>query len=656
MKSAFRTFLAVACIAVIAVCAALIFRRVVGRARVDLTEHRLYTLSEGTRKILGKLNQPIKLKLYYSRVAAMKAPEQIRYYNNYYLYVRDLLEEYVGLSGGRLKLNVVDPRPFTKQEDDATNYGIKRFPISEDEQFFFGLVAQSALGKVRVIGFFEPGRQEFVEYDVSKLISSVVRREKRKIGVLSSLPVTGGGMSPYMRRMMRMQGRQPREPWHIISHLRSEYEVVPVKKDTQSIGRDVDFLMVIHPKNLAEKTLFAIDQFVMKGGKLLVFVDPHCYSDRPRPSPQQPYGDMEHKTSSGLNELLAGWGVKMEPGLIAADRRLAVKARVRNSIQPLITYLALDQNCVNPDEVVTAELHEVKMLFGGVLKEVPGAKCKVTPLLQTTSTGNTWKPRELFELRMPDPEAINRAVTDGSEPLMLACRISGKLKTNFPEGINAEAEHKKETDSEAKKDGSGDKPEKPRRLEAVKEASAEAAVLVFADVDMISDELAYRDTFFGTAQVGDNASVVLNAVEFLGGTGDLIAVRSRGRFSRPFVVVDEIEAAANKATAEESQAINQRIARYRKKLRQIGAGATDKDIKLVKSAALAERQKLQKDLRNARKELRALQAGKREKIEALKASLQTQNMVWAPAAVLLIAVVLGVVRAVRAKRYAARRT
>jgi len=678
MNPTLRMFLAVVCILVIAVCTVMITGKILGSARIDLTEYGLYTLSEGTRNVIAKVNQPVKLTLYYSRVAAMKGPEGIRYWNLRYVFVRDLLRQYVDLSGGKLRLEVVDPRTDSEEEDQAIECGVKKFPISKDENFFFGLVAETELGKRAVIEFFEPGREEFVEYDISKLIADATRREKKKVGVLSSLPVMGAAnMSPYMMQMMRMQGRTPPQPWTIISQLREQYEVESVATDVRSIPGDIDFLMVIHPKGLSERTLFEIDQFVMKGGKLLVFVDPHCLADRPPPNPSNPYAGMQHKASSELNALLEGWGVKMDPGVVAADRRLAVMVRLRDRVEPLITYLNLNQECVNTEEVVTAKLHSVRMLFPGVVGRVPGTEATVVPLLSTTKRGNTWKPAGPFELQMPDPGAINRAVADGTEPLMLACRISGKLKTNFPDGFtlgseDEDADKKDEDESkdsgkaEAKdKSGKADKQDakdakdkdakKPRKLKAVQEASPDAMVLVFADVDMISDALAYQDTFFGMAQTGDNASVVLNALEFLSGGGDLIEIRSRGRFNRPFEVVDEIEAAAEKATADEKEAVRKKIQKFEASLRKLGSGADKKNRKLIHRKALAERRKLEEDIRKARKELRQLNKAKRDKIDSLKFWLQFHNMVWAPAVVLLIAVALGVVRVARARYYAARR-
>jgi len=652
-----KMVLAAICIVAITICATLILQKTLGRARIDLTQHRTYTLSGGTYNILTKLDQPIQLKLYYSRVAAMKGPEGIRFYNNYYLYVRDLLEEYVKLSRGKLTLEVIDPRPFSDNEEDALRFGIKKFPMSDDENFFFGLAAITELGKDKVIDFFEADRQEFVEYDLSKLVSSVTRRDKKKIGVISPLPITGSDMSPYMMQMMQMQGRKPERAWAIITHLREEYEVSKVKTDTESFDADIDFLMVVHPKELSKKTLFAIDQFVMKGGKLLVFTDPHCMADQPKQNMRNPMAMQNHKSASDLNALLANWGVEMKTGAIAADRKLAIKARLmRNGpSSALVTYLNLNDEAMNADEVVTGNLHDVQALFAGVLRKTDVKGTTVAPLIQTTKTGGTWTPSNPFELRFPDQARIARAVRPADEKVMLGCRISGKFKTNFPDGLEIEEEStdSDKTDDKDKKDKKKEK--KTRKIESVKEATADAVVLVFSDVDMITDMMAYRQSFFGTSARGDNSSLVFNAFDFLGGTGDLIAIRSRGRFSRPFKVVDKIEAKAEEATARQVEAINGKITAYQDELQKLENQATEKNIKLLQSKAIKSRKELQEKIRTQKKELRRLNAAKREKIEALRADLLTNNMVWAPAIILLIAIVLAAYRGARARYYTTRR-
>jgi len=660
MKAILRTILAVVCIFIITLCAILITEKIAGRCGVDLTEHKLYTLSDGTRNILAGLNHPVHLKLYYAKTAAMKGPEAIRHYNNYYISVRKLLEEYVKLADGQLTLTLIDPRRYTDEEEEAIAHGVKRFPLSDDDNFFFGLVAQTEYGKEKVIPIFEPQRQEFIEYDISKLISGITRRDKKRVGVLSSLPVTGSDLSPYMMQMLRAQGRTPDKPWTIVTHLRNEYEVESLQADVEAIADDLDFLMVVHPKNLSERTLFAIDQYVMKGGKLLVFLDPHCLVDRPPQDPSNPYAAMEYRAKSDLNALLRTWGVEMDNEIITVDHRLALKASLQRN-EPrttILTFLSLNEDCVNSREVITTDLHSLRVIFAGSLSQIEDAETTVTPLLTTTDAGKEWRPENPLQLMMPSAETIKRGDTKGPKTVMLACRISGTLKTNFPDGLpsedkdTAEATDDEASDNENETSGKEDAAPAP---EVMQESSSDAAVLVFADVDMISDILAYQESIFGTAQVGDNASLIFNALDFLSGSGDLIAIRSRGRFSRPFHVLEEIEEEAEKATAAEEDKIKKAINQAEEELQTLLADAKQADARLIHSTVLTEQRKLNEKIRKFKKELNRLKAGKRDKIETLKATLLTLNMLLAPVPVLLIGITLAMIRYAAARRYATRR-
>ncbi|GAB4318888.1 MAG: GldG family protein [Candidatus Sumerlaeia bacterium] len=658
MNKTVRLIVAVLCLAVITACAVLIARKAVGRARLDLTENANYTLSAGTKNILAKINQPIRLKLYYSRAAALKGPEGFRFFNNYFLYVRDLLEEYVSQSGGKLTLTVIDPRAFTEAEEQAIQEGVKRFQLSQDESFFFGLVAETELGNRKTLEFFEPNRQEFVEYDISKTISAVTQREKKKIGVLSPLPVMGDDSSPMMRQMLQMQGREVQEPWSIISHLQDIYQVEAVEKDVTEIPAGIDYLMVVHPKDFSDKTLFAIDQFVMKGGKLLVFADPHCLADRPPADPRNPWAGMEYKSESSLNNLLEKWGVRMAPGEIAVDATLAIAAPLqRNQApRPLAAFFDLSDANMNRNEIISANLHQVRMLFAGSLEAPGGEEGRMVPLITTSDKGSVWKPQSPMDLQFLDAQKIYQAALGGSRQIVLAARLNGPFETNYPDGLTV-WENEGDDSGEPEKTSSDDKPTS-RLLESVKKSSDEAAVVVFADVDFITDMLAYEKIFFGTAVVGDNAALVFNALDFLSGSPDLIAIRSRGRYERPFAVVDRIEQETEQATSAQVERLNKEIQEYQDKLSQLGraAGADDSNVEVIKNTALEERRKIEEQIRKAQKQLRQINSQKRDKIEALKQRLQLANMLGAPSGVLIIAIVLSIVRIVRAKRYAARRT
>ena len=299
MNRTTRAILGIFFVVVIAVSAISITQSLGKQMRLDITERGLYTLSEGTKEILANLKQPITVKLFYTKTAAMKAPDQIRFYNNYYTYVRALLEEYEAQAKGKVNLEIIDPRPYSEEELAAIRYGLRRFNITEDESFFFGLVVQTQFGVTKTIEFFSPDRQEFVEYDISYLIDTAVTRQKTRLGILSSLPVMGD--SEYMLRMMQMQGQQGNRKWGIVSHLEKQYDVSTVPTDTEKI-EDIDLLLVIHPKELSEQTRFAIDQFVLSGGRTIVCVDPHCIADPP--DQQQQFSGAQHQASSNLPDLL----------------------------------------------------------------------------------------------------------------------------------------------------------------------------------------------------------------------------------------------------------------------------------------------------------------------------------------------------------------
>ncbi|MHC4618837.1 MAG: GldG family protein [Planctomycetota bacterium] len=443
MNRTLRAVTAVIFVGIITFCAVILCQNAGERLRVDITEQQLYTLSGGTKAILGKLNQPLRLKLYYTKTAARKAPDQIRFYNNYYYFVEALLREYARAAKGMVNLEIIDPRPFSDEEEEALRYGLRRFPITQEESFFFGLVLQTQFGVVKNIPFFSPDRQNFVEYDISHLIDTAITREKKRIGVLSSLTVMGEDESGYMAQLRRMQRMPPRPAWAVVHHLRQQYDVRKVETEVEEI-KDVDILLVIHPKKLPEQTLFAIDQFVLKGGRAIICVDPRCMAD----SASDPMGRQREEPTSDLNQLLRTWGVEMVEGTFAGDRSLALMVQLdRNErLQKLIGYLSLPRACVNSENVITANLNEVKLLFSGVLRsttaegETSEAQPEIIPLLQTTDAGNSWRVEGPWDWIRLNPERLMSYFRDGTEPVVMACLVKGRFKSSFPEGIEVEEE------------------------------------------------------------------------------------------------------------------------------------------------------------------------------------------------------------------------
>jgi len=621
--------------------------------KFDVTSQKLYTLSNGTKTILAKLNQPITIKLYYSKTAAMKGPDQIRFFNNYYEFVKSLLEEYAAAAKGNINLQIIDPRPFSEDELQALRYGLKKFPITEEENFFFGLAVQTQFGVEKVIPFFPPERQDFVEYDITHLIDTAITRQQKRIGILSSLPVMGEGISPYMARMMRMQGQQPNEPWTFVEQLRQQFDVKSIPSDVNDIN-DVDILMVIHPKNLKPQTQFAIDQFVLKGGRTIIFTDPYCVVDRPD---RRTMSTDSGTQSSELNQLLRTWGLEMPPNTFAGDRNLALSASVSAEQRPekIIGFLNLTDRCFNRDNVITSELNQVRVLFSGILQEVKAADSNQPainkiPLLMTTNRGNKWSINSPYELMMPNPSQLMKKFTDGDEPVIMGYLLTGKFKSSFPDGIEIEVKSEDPKTSETEK-GTAEQKKVTKKLTGLKEAEQTCNVAVFADVDFISDMIAYENTIFGKLAVGDNSSLLLNTVDTLGGSPELIAIRSRGSFIRPFTVVDKIEQQAEAATAEQEAKINAEIAGFQNELQDIVSNAKKGQEEIIGSSILQKKKELELKIHQAQRKLRDVKMQKRQRIEHLGNVLRNINMFSAPAIILVIAIILGIRRSTRRRYY-----
>jgi ABC-2 type transport system permease protein len=660
MNRTLRAIVGAVLLLVIAFSAISVSQNLGRRWKVDVTEQGLYTLSPGTKAILAKLNEPIKAKLYYAKTAAMKGPDQIRYFNNYYEYVRALLEEYVAVSKGMVQLEVIDPRPFSDEEEAALRAGLKRFAITEDEGFFFGLVIETQFGVEKTIPVFSPDRQNFVEYDISYLIDTAMTRQKKRIGVMSSLPVMGQDTSDYMAQMMAAQGQQPTPPWTIIEQLRQKYDVKEVPTDANDIN-DVDILLVIHPKGLSERTQFAIDQFVLKGGRTIVCVDPYSVADRPQRNPMQ----MTVQTqSSDLSKLLNTWGLNMAANTFAGDRSLMLQAALSSNQrqEPIVGFLGLTQpDCFNKDNAITAELNQVRVLFAGVLTEKASAtsnssdpnkpddtsKVVRTPLIMTTAKGNSWSVSSSFELMYPDPSKLLAKFVDGDKPVVMGYLITGHLKSSFPEGIEVEE----------KASGEDSDPNKPKTVKnhitGLTEASDDCAVAVFSDVDFLWDQLAYLNYgIFGKAPAGDNSALLIDTVEDLSGSGDLISIRSRGNFKRPFTVVDKIEQKAEQETADEIAVINAQIDGFNQKLQSLVASSNQGQAQeVVGSTILQQKRDLELKIHDAQRKLREVKAKRREQTEQLGNSLLRLNMAAIPSVIMVMAVVLGIWRGARRRHY-----
>ncbi len=626
MKS-IKQIITILLIGIISIFSILLIQNLVGNTGFDLTQNKLYTLSKGTRNIISSIDKPITFNLYYARKATLKGNNQLQFWNNYFLYVKNLLTEYVKLSNGKIKLNIIDPRPFSDAEEQALLYGIQKIPMSQDENFFFGLVMTNELGRDKVIKIFEPQRQELVEYDISKTIVNLLQRDKSTIGIISSIPIMGDELSPYMRQMMQLQGQKTREPWGIITHLKQTYKLINIDTKIDKIPDNLDFLLIIHPKQINKNLLFSIDQYVMSGGKLIILEDPHCLNDIPKPNPQNPYAILQYDASSNLNQLTKKWGVDLIDKQIVLDRNIALSTPLAQGQAPqlFLPFLGLNHQCVNKDEIITANLNDLTFLFAGKLNIKSQKNLNIRPLLLTTKIGNTWQPKSAFALQNINPNSISNAYQEGDKAIVLSALITGQFKTNFPNGVKTKRKDSKKNN-------------------IIKTSKTGAAVVIVADVDFISDSLAYQKSIFGLAIQGQNSSLLLNTLEYLSGNNDLISMRSRGQFQRPFTLIDNIEKQSDKKTKQAIKDITSRIKTYQMELQNLEQQTDSTNVNLIQNKVLNQRQKIELEIRNANKELRILQNQKRIEVERIKNMLKNINLFGSALMVLVIALIVSVIQ------------
>lgn len=596
-----------------------IFSNVIFKSsRLDLTENNLYTLSEGTQNILEKLDEPVTLHFYYSEKLASDLPQL----NNYAKEVRELLEEYVAVSDGMVKLIVADPEPFSDAEDQAVQDGLQGVPIdAAGTTAYFGLVGSGATNEKEVIPFFQMEKESTLEYELTRLVYKLGNPKKVVVGLLSDLPINGSGP---MNPMMQMQ---PTPEWMIATQMKQLFDVRELQKDIKKIPKDVDVLMLVHPKNYSDPLLFAIDQFVLAGGRALVFVDPHAESEQAARDPNNPMAGFGPKNSD-LKKLFDAWGLEMVSGQLAGDIQSAARVNISQGPRPqavdYVVWLQMDQENFNHDDFITGDLKTVTMGSAGVLKKKEGANTEFETLIHTSDKAMKI-PTTAIQFR-PDPAALLNNYHPGGEVLTLAARITGKFKTAFPNGAPEGA------------DSSG---------EVLKEAKEPGNIIVFSDADMLEDRFWVNvQNFFGQRVAiprANNGVLVINALDNLGGSNDLISLRSRGRFSRPFERVKEIQREAEKNFRNREKQLQAKLQETERKLgelqRQKGSDnmilSADQQAEIKKFRA--EQVKTRKDLRNVQHELQ-------KNIEDLGTLLKRINIIFVPLLIIIIAVAVAVYR------------
>jgi ABC-type uncharacterized transport system involved in gliding motility auxiliary subunit len=583
--------------------------------RVDLTQNRLYTLSRGTQQVLAELKEPVNLYFYFSREAAAKqAPLLMPYATR----VREFLEELAARSNGKIHLRIVDPQPFSDDEDRAGEFGLQSLQSGGGDALYFGLAGTNSTDGRSAIPAFQADREEFLEYDVAKLINELGTPKKPVIGLISTL-----GMQGQFNPMTGQMG----DPWPIYTQLEELFTVRSLTPDTDHIDQDVDVLMLVHPKHLAQKTLYAIDQFVMRGGRILLFVDPNAGGDTSGQDPSNPMAGMMADHSSDLEPLLKAWGVDYDPTKVIGDLELGLEVRTNMQSPPVrhIGILGLGHDDMDHKDVLTASLDKINLATAGWVAARPGAKITFEPLL-LSSTSAAPIPAQRFNA-LTDPSTLR----DGFKPTgiryALAARITGPVDSAFPQGSPP--------DEKA--------PAGPPAAHLTKSAQP-TNIVIIADTDMLMDYMwVQMHEVFGqrVAQAfANNGDLVANILDNLSGSSALISVRGRATFSRPFERVEALRRQADDRLRSKALELQTELQQTETKLTELQNKRNDQSSVMLSPEQEAELKRFVAEKARVRKQLRETQRGLDVDIDRLDSWLKVVNIAIAPLCVAVAGVII----------------
>ena len=675
-----------------------VLSRVLEGATADLTSQNIYSLSEGTHQILDRMNeegvQPVEITLYFSETAGKTLPRFIKDFVTYERYLRHLLRSYERAAQGKIEVSIVDPVTDSDEAVEAAQDGLEGRAINEHgDQFFFGLTVETQTGSKDAIPFLWPEEQESIEYEISKRLTSLLWPGSKRVGILAGLEVFGTADNPYLTQMLAAQGRQPSESWIVVRLLEESYQVSNLGVDVEHISHDdYDLVIVIHPKSLGGKALWAVDEWVVTGGKMLVFLDPYSIADPAPQDSQQPWLALQYEPASSLEPLLSAWGLEMPPGTFAADLDLAVRRPVvrGGARESVVVDLLLDGEGwagSNRQSPVIQGLGEVRFFMTGVLREtgattpagpeetdsedeaVPAPResdgMTRTPLIATTRGGSTLEIAPGFGggpglsyTDLNNAATLRDALAPGTEPVVIAYELDGRLPSAYPDGVEFPSTEPERppglppTIDLPPPEGT----EMTQKSAVPDDERAETTVLLYADVDLISDSLGFRRNILGVIQAtNDNHKLFLNSVDHLLGSRDLMSVRTARRLDRPFTLFDQIEADAERETLERERQIREEIERFQTELRSKQTEITERNAALFQRRVQDEVDSLNERIREGNRELRGIRVARRAALEREENRVRFAVLGWMPTLVLILGLVL-FVRRTRQARQATRGT
>ena len=570
--------------------------------RWDATEDRLYSLSDSTREILADLKHDVAVKVFYSQ-NIVNTPVQVKTYASRLL---DFLAEYSYASGGRVSVEVHDPRPDSEEEEWAQKYAIRGIDLPTGETLYFGLVATAA-DQEETIPFLDPSREENLEYDITRIIARVQTAKKPRIAILSGLPVMGRAPMGFG---MPQQGMAP---WLFVSELRKTYEVEALPPTADAIEEDLDLLLLVQPRGLDQRLLFAIDQYLLRGGSLLIFTDPLTVTD-----PQPGAADAQP-----LAPLFTAWGIRTSAPQAVADMDNPTRLRNENNqIEDNPFWLSIRQDGINPEEIITSKLESLLLPVAGSIEKTADGPLTYQALVHSSANAAL---ADGFSARFGIGE-VRRTFQASGDTYDLAVKLSGVFQTAFPDGRPPSANAAENTEDAGQTDSVAGEP--------LRQGVKAATVIVVADADMLFDGYyVSRQNFLGfeMAQIfNDNLNFVLNAAEMLAGGQSLINIRSRGKFQRPFTRVQALEQMALARWLDREQELLQKIDATNQKLQELEQRKDASQKLILSEEQEAEIQKFQEERLRINQELKVVRRNLRADIEALGATVKLINIFLMP--------------------------
>ncbi len=602
------------------------------KARVDMTAEKLFSLSPGTKAILKKLDTPIEIRFYFSK-SETRVPVPVR---NYAQQVEDLLAEYKQYARGYIELKKFDPQPDTEAEESANSDGIEAQPLGGGDSFYFGVAISLDPQKVAIPAL-TLEREKLLEYDLSRAISRVMSTNKPVIGLMTSLPIWGMPMNPMMMRM----GQQGQQPWVVLSELQRDFDVRRVEMDSDKIDDAIKVLLVIHPKDIKDTAQYAIDQFVMRGGRLIAFLDPMSFVDSQRN--QQMPGVMPGG-GSNLEKLLKAWGITFDTSKVVADLNFTRQLRMRDGrAQRMPTFLFVGPQGIDTNDVVTSQLDNLWLPFAGAFSGTPVTGLKETVLVKTT-------PRSQLVDGMMAQFAGEKTIEEFKESgtaYPLAIRLTGKFKTAFPDG---KPESKSE-DADKKDEKKDEKKEEKKPDATIKESTGENTVILVGDSDFITDEICVdiNPIFRIATPRNGNLNLVQNMVEQMGGDSNLIGARSRASLKRPFTVVQEMQAQAQKRYQDEIKKLEEGLADAQKRLNELQSKKEGNQRFILSPEQQQELVKFKQKELETKKRLKLVRKDLRQDIDSLENRLKWFNIAGMPIVVSAAGIALAILRKQRTK-------